>query len=45
MGTKQKFAHHIHSREIVPAAEMGEAPPRHIVYAELSASNDSIRNI
>lgn len=45
MGTKEKFAHHLDGREVVPAAEMGEALPRHLRYAELSASSESRGNI
>ncbi|KAF9699665.1 hypothetical protein EKO04_002627 [Ascochyta lentis] len=45
METKQKFAHHLDSREVVPATEMGEATPRHLAYAELPGSSRSIRNV
>lgn len=37
--------HRLDSREIVPAAEMGEEQPTHSLCAELPAGSDSIRNV
>ncbi|KAF2622030.1 hypothetical protein BU25DRAFT_217662 [Macroventuria anomochaeta] len=45
VGKKQKFVHHIDSRQVAPPAEMDGAPQRHSLCTELPASNNSIRNV
>ncbi|KAF3046337.1 hypothetical protein E8E12_002601 [Didymella heteroderae] len=45
MGTKQKFAHQLDSREAISATGMAEATPQYILCAELPANDSNVRNI